>query len=72
MYLCARPPQGGGERDLSVKCVYASNMSMERMALWDELEANDPMDCRWIVAGDFNMLEGREAKTLLSRKLMSG
>jgi hypothetical protein len=54
-----------------VKCIYASNMPMERMALWDELGANGPMDCGWIVGGDFNMVEGRETKTSLSRKLMS-
>ena len=65
------PRTSGEGGDLGVKCIYASNMPMERMASWDVLGANGPMDCRWIVGGDFNMVEGREAETSLSRKLMS-
>lgn len=40
------------------------------MELWNESIANFPTACRWIVAGDFNMVENKEDMTSSARDKM--
>lgn len=43
--------------DISILNVYAPNTPNRRRALWDELAATLPQDCRWVLAGDWNVVE---------------
>lgn len=57
--------------DLGIVNLYAPNDSRERTLLWQELSATLPSDCRWIVSGDFNMVESAQDKSILCGKLMT-
>ena len=56
--------------DLGILNIYAPNDSRERTLLWQELSARLPSDCRWIVSGDFNMVESAQDKSTLCGKLI--
>ena len=56
--------------DLGILNLYAPNDTRERTLLWQELSDRLPSDCRWIVSGDFNMLESAQDKSTLCSKLM--
>ena len=57
--------------DLGILNLYAPNDSQGRIALWHELLEILPSDYRWLVSGDFNMLESAQDKSTLCSKLMS-
>ncbi len=48
--------------DLGVANVYAPNNPRDHCCLWDEMAKCLPKDCRWIFAGDWNMVEARKDK----------
>lgn len=37
--------------------IYASNLASERGATWNEMSQSLLVDCRWIITGDFNLME---------------
>lgn len=43
--------------------IYAPNDSFSRCNLWDAMIRELPSGCRWILGGDFNMVESRNDKT---------
>jgi hypothetical protein len=43
--------------------LYASNNTSDRCLLWKKLILSLPDFCRWVVVGDFNMVEERTDKT---------
>lgn len=49
--------------DLGIINIYAPNDIVERCQLWETLIQELPTSCRWILAGDFNMVETRQDKT---------
>jgi len=51
----------GGE--VGIINVYAPNDSQTRCQLWESMIRELPTNCRWILAGDFNMVENRNDKT---------
>lgn len=57
--------------DVSVLNVYASTDSRERTELWTELLASLAKDCKWIMSGDWNLVERREDKSSTCGKLIS-
>lgn len=42
---------------LGILNVYALNMVGERYVMWYEVIQSLPMDCKWIMTGDFNMVK---------------
>jgi exonuclease III len=48
--------------DVGIANVYAPNSSPHRCALWTVLARELPSTCRWILLGDFNMVENRRDK----------
>lgn len=48
--------------DIGIANVYASNNPSERCLLWKLMILELPLACRWIMAGDFNMVEERHAR----------
>jgi endonuclease/exonuclease/phosphatase family metal-dependent hydrolase len=63
--LCGTP---GGETGFLN--IYALNDSQERCVLWEQLIFLLPTTCRWVVAGDFNMVEMKSDKTNQCSKLI--
>lgn len=57
--------------DLGVLNLYAPNNTRDRVVLWQELTTRLPIDCRWLISGDFNMTESAQDKSTLCSKLMS-
>jgi hypothetical protein len=55
--------QGLPGGDIGFVNLYAPNDSPARCRLWECLMIELPNTCRWIVAGDFNMVECRQDKT---------
>jgi endonuclease/exonuclease/phosphatase family metal-dependent hydrolase len=49
--------------DLGICNIYAPNNPQERCQLWEALIQELPATCRWILAGDFNMVLARQDKT---------
>lgn len=43
--------------NVGIACVYAPNIPTERRHLWHLMTHNLPRDCKWIIGGDFNMIE---------------
>lgn len=58
--------------DLSILNVYAPNSSRERKVLWDELAAVLPQDCRWVLLGDWNVVERASDKSNANGSVLSG
>jgi exonuclease III len=50
--------------------IYTPNDSQEKCILWEPLILLLPTTCRWVVAGDFNMVETRSDKTNQCGKLI--
>lgn len=48
--------------DLGIANVYAHNSSPERCQLWEAMTRELPGHCRWVILGDFNMVETRSDK----------
>lgn len=51
--------QGFSGGDIGIVNVYALNESLQRCQLCESLIRELPPTCRWIFAGDFNMVEAR-------------
>ncbi|KAG0605467.1 hypothetical protein M758_9G061900 [Ceratodon purpureus] len=49
--------------DIGLVNLYAPNDSPTRCLLWETLARDLPDTCRWMLLGDFNMVEGRSDKT---------
>lgn len=49
--------------DVGIANIYAPNESSARCQLWEKMEQELPHSCRWILIGDFNMVESRLDKT---------
>lgn len=49
--------------DIGIANVYAHNNVSDRCLLWERMILELPLVCRWIMAGDFNMVEARQDKT---------
>ncbi|KAG0628129.1 hypothetical protein M758_1G003200, partial [Ceratodon purpureus] len=45
--------------DLGIANVYAHNTPQERCHLWEAMTRDLPAQCRWLLLGDFNMVEAR-------------
>ncbi|KAG0504512.1 hypothetical protein KC19_N025700, partial [Ceratodon purpureus] len=45
--------------DLGIANIYAHNTSPERCTLWETMARDLPTHCRWLLLGDFNMVEAR-------------
>jgi exonuclease III len=58
--------------DVAILNVYASNSVRERCYLWQELIDTLPLDCRWILAGDWNFVATPRDKTNECGRLISG
>lgn len=58
--------------DISILNVYAPNSPSERRGLWDELATVLPQDCRWILAGDWNVVENPVDKSNVDGRILSG
>jgi hypothetical protein len=43
--------------DLGITNIYAPNFSSQRCALWKAIAQELPTTCRWVLMGDFNMVE---------------
>jgi hypothetical protein len=54
--------QGLSRGDIGFVNIYAPNESSHRIRLWKALMTDLPNTCRWILAGDFNMVELRQDK----------
>lgn len=52
--------------------IYASNKYAERCMLWETLLSELPRTCRWILVGDFNVVESRSDKSTLCGRIMVG
>ena len=50
-------------QDLAILNVYAPHTSAQRCALWADLLANLPGDCRWVLVGDWNFTERSSDKS---------
>ncbi len=48
---------------LGVGNIYALNESQDRCRLWEKMLVQLPSNCRWILVGDFNMVEFIEDKS---------
>ncbi|OAE29935.1 hypothetical protein AXG93_773s1760 [Marchantia polymorpha subsp. ruderalis] len=62
--------QGLLDVDVGFANIYAPNDSLSRCLLWEALAQNLPQTCRWILLGDFNMVERRADKTCQSAALV--
>lgn len=49
--------------DIGIANIYAQNNTLDRCQLWEQMILELPLTCRWIMAGDFNMVESRQDKT---------
>jgi len=49
--------------DVGIINIYVPNDFPSRCQLWDTLIRELPTSCRWILAGDFNMVEQRHDRT---------
>jgi exonuclease III len=58
--------------DVAILNVYASNSIRERCQLWQELIDILPLDCKWILAGDWNFVSSQRDKTSECGRLISG
>lgn len=58
--------------DVAILNVYASNSIGERCQLWQELIDTLPVDCKWILAGDWNFVSNQRDKTNECGRLVSG
>jgi exonuclease III len=56
--------------DVGIANVYAPNNPVDRRDLWLHMIQDLPHTCRWILAGDFNMVESRQDKTNQCSRLM--
>jgi hypothetical protein len=45
-------------RPISILNIHTPNESVEGSKLWEYLKMKLPKDCKWIICGDFNMVEG--------------
>lgn len=52
--------------------VYAPNSPNRRRALWDELAVTLPQDCRWVLAGDWNVVEDSIDKFPAAGNILEG
>lgn len=48
--------------DLGIANIYAHNNSADRCSLWETMARELPTHCRWLLLGDFNMVEMRTDK----------
>lgn len=58
--------------DIAILNIYAPNSPSERRVLWDELAATLPHDCRWVLGGDWNVVESREDKSSVDGNVLAG
>lgn len=58
--------------DVSILNVYAPNSPSERRILWDELASILPRDCRWVLGGDWNVVEFPEDKSNSAGNILAG
>lgn len=56
--------------DLGVANIYAPNDSPSRCVLWETMARELPQTCRWILLGDFNMVEYRADKSCQSATMV--
>ena len=49
--------------DIGFASIYAPNGSYGRCLLWEAMAQSLPFKCRWLLLGDFNMVESRGDKT---------
>ena len=66
-WICLQGLPGG---DLGILNIYAPNESRARIVLWQELTLRLPTDYKWLVSGDFNMVENAQDKSALCSKTM--
>lgn len=57
--------------DISILNVYAPNSSSERQTLWNELASVLPQDCRWILTGDWNVVERPSDKSTADSRILA-
>jgi hypothetical protein len=50
--------------------LYAPNNTSDRCLLWEQLIISLPNACRWVVAGNFNMVERSGDKTSQCGKII--
>jgi exonuclease III len=58
--------------DVAILNVYAPNSIRERCQLWNELIDTLPLDCKWVLAGDWNFVSSPGDKTSECGRLISG
>lgn len=58
--------------DIAVLNIYAPNSPGERRVMWDELAATLPRDCRWVLGGDWNVVETRDDKSSEDGNILAG
>jgi exonuclease III len=63
--------QGTPGGDISILNVYASTEARVRTDLWGELLASLPRDCKWLMVGDWNVVERRVDKSTSCGKIMT-
>ena len=56
-------PEGIAGGSIGLACVYAPNILTERRHLWHIMMESLPRDCKWILGGDFNMMERQKNKS---------
>jgi hypothetical protein len=57
--------------DVSILNVYAPTEVRARTALWEELSTSLPHDCKWILCGNWNVVECKIDKSTACGKIMS-
>ena len=55
--------KGAQGADIAILNVYASNSIRERCHLWQEMIDTLPLECKWILAGDWNFVSNQCDKT---------
>ena len=56
---------------MAVLNVYAPHSVQERCELWEELVRTLPTDCRWILCGDWNVIESPHDKSSEEPRIIS-
>jgi exonuclease III len=57
--------------DVAIANVYAPNSAHDRMTLWQEMVRCLPLNCRWVVGGDWNVVENGRDKSSREGRIIS-
>lgn len=49
-------------KSFMITSIYARCNALDRLELWEELEAMGNLNCPWMVSGDFNVILSKEEK----------